>query len=191
MDGVNAPALPTQGIHLRWNSFPFWASKAGAEISKPYSAGPFLLPPNREEKKQRWGCLSPHLCALPSLGPGRPPEGPPGLAKLPTLSLPDGHTLQPWPSGHLVSLGVFPQPPQPSAPPSQPAGTSLLPVPPPPCLAHSRLKAQTAPHRNTRCPQPHPMECSFWALKVHLLPKVSLQLTDPLTSRSPHHIPSF
>ena len=81
--------------------------------------------------------------------------------------------------------------PSPSAPPSQPARTSLLPVPPPLCLAHSSLKAQTAPHWNTRCPQPHPMECSFWALKVHLLPKASLQLIDSLSSRSPHHIPSF
>ena len=178
MDGVNAPALPTQGIHPRWNSLPFWASKAGAEISKPYSAGPFLLPPNREEKQAKVG--------LPL-----PPQGPPGLAKLPTLSLPDGHSLQLWPSGHLVSLGVSPQPPQPSGPPSQPPGTSLLPVPSPPCLAHSCLKAQRAPHWNTRCPQPHPIECSFWALKVHLLPKASVQLTDPLTSRSPHHIPSF
>ena len=102
--GLMLQPSPPRGIHPRWNSHPFWASKAGAEISKPYSAGPLPLPPNFEKKsKGRELPLPPPLC------PGfsrswATPRGP---------SLPDGHTLQLWPSSHLVSPGVFPQPPQP------------------------------------------------------------------------------
>ena len=152
--GLTLQPSPPRGFTPGGIPFLSWLPKLGQRYQNPTQQDPFFSLQIVREKKQRWGCLSPHLCALPSLGPGRPPEGPPGLAKLPTLSLPDGHSLQLWPNGHLVSLGVTPQPPQPSAPPSQPPGTSLLPVPPPPCLAHSCLKAHTGtpavptpPHR--------------------------------------------
>ena len=88
MDGVNAPALLTQGDSPQVD-FPSFLG-----LSKPYSAGPLPLRPNREKKsKGRELPLPPPLCPGFSRSWGDPPEGPPGLAKLPTLTLPDGHTL--------------------------------------------------------------------------------------------------
>lgn len=68
MDGVNAPALLTQGDSPQVE-FPSFLG-----LSKPYSAGSLPLVQIVRKKAKAGSCLSPHLCALASLGPGVTPR---------------------------------------------------------------------------------------------------------------------
>lgn len=156
-----------RGTQTRW-SLPL--SFQRAEVSNPHSAGAPLLPSNLDSwGKAQGSCPSPHACERPSLGPGQPPEDLPGL--LSSTPLPHPAAMAKLPPGvpQRLPFSAYLNQSPPSTTAPWPCLSSLLP----------QSQAQAAPLGTPIVPQPHPMECSFQALQVHLLPKTSLQLTDP------------